>query len=220
MAQINHDLNNFLNKDLVYKNFKEWERAPCWHRIYTYPESLDVRVKFINEIVDLINRYRNGHELNTPEMKENVIKRYIPWISLYCGSRYDWTVYIPYYIESLGRNKSYYPDNIKWLHGRNLEETKKFLSEDVMNILEDEVKRIRTKEKEEREKYSSTTDTGHFDVVDGVGLGLESMVPRDGGKIRSAKRHPRRKSSTIKRHPRRKSSAIKRRPRRRRTSRK
>ncbi len=114
------------------------------------------------------------------------------------------------YINSLGRNIRYYPDKIKLLHGFDLEQTKKFLSEDVMKILEDEVTRIMTEKERIRQNPTSSTlgqyglEGPAFDAMSSANWDI-----KDAGKIRSAKRHPRRKSSTVKRRLRRRRTSRK-----------
>ncbi len=196
MAQLNHDLDKYLDTNLVYNDLEEWLHAPCWHKIYTSPGveprlgvGLSDRITFINKIVGFINR----------DNKSEVIDAYVRLVLQWCGLPFKSTDMLSY-INSLGRNINYYPDNIHLIDGFDIQQTKKFLSEDVMDMFKDEVERIMREKIKQRRRVSSTTDTGIFD---GEGLGSEGRFVDNGGKIRSAKRRPRRKSSTIKRRRRR-----------------
>ena len=218
-----------LNQDLLYDNLNDWYAAPCYAKIHTHPNTgKQERRDFINKVVDTLNQCiqslslmkEPGVERNirvVDKIRLSVLPLYKELIVKHCGKVNEElrNKYIRYLL-GLGANIRYYTSPINQITGKK---TIPYLTNKLMVSLNDA---LYSDEQISREEMRSTGDLSRLESSpshpDDPYPGFDDRTFIDGGKVRSAKRHPRRKSSTTKRRPRRKSSAIKHRHRR--TSRK
>ena len=219
-----------LNQDLLYDNLNDWNAAPCYAKIHTHPTTgKQERRDFINKVVDKLNQCIQSLSL----MRESGVERdirvvdkirlyvlplYKELIVKHCGKVNEElrNKYIRYLL-GLGANRRYYTSPINQITGKT---TISYLTNKLMVSLNDA---LYSDEQISREEMISTGYLSRLESSpshpDDHYPGFDSkFIEPNGGKVRSAKRHPRRKSSTTKRRHRRKSSAIKHRHRR--TSRK
>ena len=224
---------NVFSSNFVYKREDDWMEAPCYAKIFTHPTTgIADRIDFINKVVDKLNYCMTRLSLmKEPDVERNidvveiikqkVLPLYKDLIKKNCFPQDDakidpdiLDIYIRYLL-SLGGKKMFYPaDGIKKINGKN---TIMYLSMKLPSSLKDALYAEAKSRKVSIQQLPPRPDD-HQKSYDHSSSGYSKWMTLLGGKVRSAKHHPHRKSSATKRHPRRKSSAIK--HRRRRTSRK
>jgi hypothetical protein len=203
----------FNPNDMVFWKSDDWDHAPCLEKIHTHPENgLTERIDFMNKVVDMINDNKDVYEKDFDKLiNEKVIPLYSELMTEKCPE-FDWTDFEVYFLPFRRKSKYYEHESIKKLHQ---DVPKNILYEIIPQLLEKRFENLLIKQQARSQDITDRLKRKR--ALAGPYHSLQDMIPL-GGKIRSTKRHPRRKSSATKRRPRRKSSATKRRPRR--TSRK
>lgn len=215
---------DLLDDNLVFNKEKDWEAAKCYNKIYTHPKTgLQYRVEFINEIVVLANSMITQKTDSPDNIKSKILSEYKKLLRLLCHDEShdlgELNMIVLGYINSLGDKPEYYPETIHRIKVGDEDITTEFFKY-VMKLLRTDAEEGMARWRKRIEETLTPADMKkQFPHLYAPDQGpYPQWVTSLGGKIRSAKRRPHRKSSATKRHPRRKSSAIK--HRRRRTSRK
>ena len=211
---------NVFSPNIVYKSEDDWTEAPCYAKIFTHPKTgIADRIVFINNVVDRLNYcmrsltlMREANVERDPSVVDkiriHVLPLYKELIKKNCFPQDDAKIdpdtldqYIRYLL-SLGGNNSFYPASIEQLNYKK--NTIVYLSTKLMVSLDYALRSEEKKPTEEARnptRYLSLSD----DSESHHGFTERTFIKPAGGKIRSAKRHPRRKSSAIK-HRRRRTS--------------
>lgn len=203
----------FQLKEMVFNDTDDWASAPCLEKIHTHPENgLTERIDFMNKVVDMINENKNVYVKDFDKLiKEKVIPLYSELMTKNCA-KFDWVDLNVYFLPFRRNRRFYEHESIKKLDD---DVPKDILYDKIPDLLEEHFKFLLKKQQEQSQAITAQLERKR--ALAGPYRSLGDMSPF-GGKVRSVKRHPHRKSSATKRHPRRKSSATK--HRRRRTSRK